>query len=155
MAAAIASRDTFSFSFPQGAVGRSDAVDDAPAGAKFIHCPDSNVTCVKRTRSNTPLAALATLNNEVFNQAAKALGKRMIQEKVNDTDRIIRGFRLCVSREPSTKEQTLLNKLLHAARVFYKSHDTEAKVFNGDAEASAWAATARVILNMDEFIVRE
>ena len=118
-------------------------------------CPDSNITCVKRTRSNTPLAALATLNNEVFNQAAKALGKRMIQEKVNDTDRIIHGFRLCVSRKPSTKEQTLLNNLLNAARGFYKSHDTEAKAFNGDAEASAWATIARVILNMDEFITRE
>ena len=121
----------------------------------IFDCPDSNVTCVKRTRSNTPLAALATLNNEVFNQAAKALGKRLIQDKTNDTDRITHGFRLCVARIPSTKERTSLNELLKTAREFYKSHDAEAKAFNGDAEASAWAATARVMLNMDEFITRE
>ncbi len=36
-------------------------------------CPDSNVTCVKRNISNTPIAALATLNNSVFTDAAKAV----------------------------------------------------------------------------------
>ena len=29
-------------------------------------CPDSNVACVKRNRSNTPLAALTTLNNATY-----------------------------------------------------------------------------------------
>jgi len=118
-------------------------------------CPDSNVTCIKRTRSNTPLAALTTLNNEVFSEAAKTLGKRLIQEKENDKDRIIYGFRLCVARVPTNYEQESLRKLLDGARKYYKTHETEAIAYNGGTEASAWAATARVMLNMDEFITRE
>ena len=118
-------------------------------------CPDSNVTCIKRSRSNTPLAALTTLNNEVFSEAAKALGKRLIQEKENDSDRIIYGFRLCVARAPTINEQESLQALLNAARKYYRAHKTEAMIYNGETEASAWAATARVMLNMDEFITRE
>ena len=36
-------------------------------------CPDSNTTCVQRRTSNTPLQALATLNNESFVEAAQAI----------------------------------------------------------------------------------
>ena len=43
-------------------------------------CPDSNVACVKRSRSNTPLAALVTLNNATFTEAAKAFAQRIMKE---------------------------------------------------------------------------
>ena len=118
-------------------------------------CPDSNVTCVKRTRSNTPLAALATLNNEVFNEAAKVLAKRLLKEKSDDAERITLGFKICVAREPSTDERAALANLLKQTHAYYTAHEAEAKALNGDAEASAWAATARVLLNLDEFITRE
>ncbi len=39
-------------------------------------CPDSNTTCIERNRSNTPLAALATMNNEVFVEAARGFAHR-------------------------------------------------------------------------------
>ena len=57
-------------------------------------CPDSNVTCVKRNISNTPIAALATLNNSVFTDAAKAMAKRLIKEQNSDVQRITMGFQL-------------------------------------------------------------
>ena len=118
-------------------------------------CPDSNVTCVKRTRSNTPLAALATLNNEVFAESAKALAKRLLKEKSDDLERIALGFKICVAREPSADERAALANLLKQTRAYYAAHEAEAKALNGDVEASAWAATARVLLNLDEFITRE
>jgi len=118
-------------------------------------CPDSNVTCVKRTRSNTPLAALATLNNEVFTEAAKALGKRMLAASKTDTERLTAGFQICVARKPDIREMAALTNLLHRARVYYKGNEATAKTFNGDAEASAWAIIARVLQNLDEFITRE
>jgi cell division septum initiation protein DivIVA len=118
-------------------------------------CPDSNVTCVKRGRSNTPLAALATLNNTVFSEAAKAMAKRILQEKSDDADRIERCFRLCVARPPTPDEHAAFAGLLKSAREYYRSHEQEAKAYNGDAEASAWATIVRIILNMDEFITRE
>lgn len=118
-------------------------------------CPDSNVTCVKRGRSNTPLAALATLNNTVFTEAAKALAKRVLKEKQDETKRIDYCFRLCVARPPTSSERAALVNLLNSARDYFRSHETDAKVYNGNPEASAWAATARIMLNMDEFIMRE
>jgi hypothetical protein len=118
-------------------------------------CPDSNVTCVKRSRSNTPLAALATLNNSVFAEAAKAMAKRVIKEKPDDASRIERCFRLCVARPPTPDEHAAFAGLLKSAREYYRSHKPEAKAYNGNPEASTWAATARIMLNMDEFITRE
>ena len=118
-------------------------------------CPDSNVTCVKRTRSNTPLAALATLNNEVFIEAAKALAKQLLKENSTDELRIALGFKMCVAREPSSDESAALINLLKQTRAYYAAHALEAKALNGNAEASAWTATARVMLNLDEFITRE
>ena len=118
-------------------------------------CPDSNVTCVKRNISNTPLAALTTLNNAIYNGAAKALAKRMMTERAAEIKRIRYGFRICVTRPPTLDEEAAFTKLLQQANQFYTANVTEAKDYNGNAEASAWATVARIMLNMDEFFTRE
>jgi hypothetical protein len=66
-------------------------------------CPDSNVTTVQRGRSNTPLAALITLNNDSFAEAAQSLSARVWSEiqqgsPGNDSVRLTRAFRLCLDR---------------------------------------------------------
>jgi hypothetical protein len=56
-----------------------------------------------------------------------------------------------------------LSELLEQARKYYKSAPDEAKKMTGRfadpkipaAEAAAWTATVRVLLNLDEFITRE
>ena len=80
---------------------------------------------------------------------------RTIKEKSNDAERLTRAFRLCVARPPTKAEHAAFAGLLKQAREFYKTHEAEAKALAGDAESSAWAATARIMLNMDEFITRE
>jgi hypothetical protein len=121
----------------------------------LFDCPDSNVTCVKRKISNTPLAALTTLNNEVYSEAAKALALRMIKAGASDSARMAHGFQLCVARPPTSAESRALINLFKTANKYYQSNVAEAKIFGGNPEASAWAATARVLLNLDEFITRE
>ena len=127
-------------------------------------CPDSNVTCVKRTRSNTPLAALITLNNQTFVEASRGLAQRVIRElpEGDDRARIERAFRLCVARAPEPEESDRLESLLETARGYYRENPEEAAWFAGDkksdpvppTEAAAWLATVRVILNLDEFLTR-
>ena len=83
--------------------------------------PDSNVCCVRRERSNTPLQALTLLNDTVFVECAQAFGKRIVEEKTSDTkERLRYGFRLCLAREPTSVElerlSALYNDLLAACR---------------------------------------
>ncbi len=59
--------------------------------------PNGEASCVKRTRSNTPLQALTGLNETIFVECARALGKRAVLEGgKTDADRLTFAFRLCV-----------------------------------------------------------
>jgi hypothetical protein len=127
-------------------------------------CPDANTTNVKRTVSNTPLQALTTLNAESFAEAAKSLAKRVLEAGLaNDDERIARMFRLCVSRAPGEKETKSLRSLLYDSRAWYAKHAEEAKTLTKGCESkqvstdelAAWTATARIVLNLDEFVTRE
>ena len=127
-------------------------------------CPDANLTCVERRASNTPLQALITLNNESFVEASQAFAKRLLSESfADDAARLNHAFRLCLTRVPSESERSQLTGLLASNRDFYKAHQDEAKKLLGHTtvsgsspdETAAWIATARILLNLDEFITRE
>jgi hypothetical protein len=127
-------------------------------------CPDSNTSQLSREISNTPLQALATLNNEVFTEAAQAMARRVLQDGGStDVDRLSYALRLCIARRPEAIEIEKFHELLDAARDYYQSHEEAAKqmtqrhtVVDVPApENAAWVATLRMVLNLDEFIVRD
>jgi hypothetical protein len=124
--------------------------------------PDSNVCCVRRDKSNTPLQALTLLNDAVFVECAQALGRRLHTEKGSVEERIKLGFRLCVTREPTAKELSILKRLCDELKTMCKAKPDEAAKLvgkdkpSGDiADAAAWTALARTLLNLDEFVNRE
>jgi hypothetical protein len=126
--------------------------------------PDSNLCCVRRERSNTPLQALTLLNDAVFFECAQALGRRILAEQPGTTpERIRHAFRLCLVREPSPSELTRLEQLFEELRATCRSKPEAAAQLLGKtkpagvdpAEAAAWIALARTILNLDEFVTRE
>ena len=127
-------------------------------------CPDANATCVERNVSNTPLQALVLLNNECFVEASQGLARRMMSERLeDDAARMAMGFRLCVLRPPTALEINDFVRLLQQARTYYRGHLEDAKKLAGGKvnegipvdELAAWTASARAILNMDEFLTRE
>ncbi|MGC3970089.1 MAG: DUF1553 domain-containing protein [Pirellulales bacterium] len=138
-------------------------------------CPDANVTCVNRTVSNTPLQALTLLNNESFVEASQSLAKRLLTDdeigkanaaaksQAGDNARLAAALQICLARKARTDELDRLDNLLENAREFYQDHPEEAEQMIGrfavptvpNAEAAAWTATLRVLLNLDEFITRE
>ena len=127
-------------------------------------CPDSNVTNVQRTRSNTPIGALVTLNNPVYVDAARAMARRVLREELSgDGRRITRVFRLCVARPPRHDEVARLVQLLRINRAWYDAHESDAADLVGDyatagvpiSELATWVATSRMVMNLDEFITRE
>jgi mono/diheme cytochrome c family protein len=126
--------------------------------------PDANLACVRRDRTNTPLQALTLLNNTVFVECAQALGRRMMREEKGGTEARLRyGFRLCVSREPTAGEQERLAKLYADLLALCKADPEKTAKLAGPnvpagtdaAEAAAWMATARALLNLDEYVTRE
>ena len=126
-------------------------------------CPDSNTACLQRRISNTPLAALVTLNNSVFTEAAQAFGRRILSWKGTDSERLAKAFRTCVARPPTKYELAALQTLLDDSRAWYAENSGDAGKLIGKfaanevpaQENAAWVATARVLLNLDEFLTRE
>jgi hypothetical protein len=120
-------------------------------------CPDANVASVRRNVSNTPLQALTTLNAATFAEASLALARRLLAspEEAGDAVRLERAFRLCLIRSPRPDEIRVLEELLQEARAYYAAHEAETAKLGGEIETAAWTATARILLNTDEFITRE
>jgi hypothetical protein len=125
--------------------------------------PDANTTCTRRPRSNTPLQALTLANDRAFFEIAQGLAARVLREApAYDEGRLRYAFQACLTREPTPLEQQRLTAFLEAQRTAYsqdaKLAQTAAPADMGDippAEAAAWTAVARVLLNLDEFITRE
>ena len=133
----------------------------------LFDCPDSNLTCVSRNSSNTPLQALTLLNNEIFVEAAREFGQRILKHSGTDRNRLAQAFRLCVSRHPTVSEIDQFQEMLNASRKWYEANKdaaralgkagTESESSKNDydqLEVAAWIATCRIMLNMDEFITR-
>jgi hypothetical protein len=126
--------------------------------------PDSNVCCVRRERSNTPLQALTLLNDTVFFECAQALGRRIAAEKSGSSaDRIRYAFRVCLAREPSPRELDRLSRLHTELLENARANPPEAAKLAGKdlptgasaTEVAAWVALGRALMNLDEFVTRE
>ena len=136
--------------------------------------PDSNLSCVRRDRSNTPLQALTLWNDPVFHECAQALGGRIVNERTatgrtaedgphNLIERRVRFvFRTCLSREPSEMDVRVVNELVQTQTQLLKADVKAAKAIAGDEtladeraiELAVWMTVARTILNLDEFVTR-
>lgn len=119
---------------------------------------------VRRARTNTPLQALALMNDVTFVEAARALAERMILEGGSSADgRITLGFRLVLSRRPTGQELQLLQQSVPSYTEHFSDETAEQLVTIGDAatsdqidktELAAWTLAASVILNLDETVTR-
>jgi hypothetical protein len=126
--------------------------------------PSREVTCERRPRTNTPLQALATLNDRAFIQPAAALARRMMTGAQGDRERAILGFRLCLARMPREPELNLILKLHRTNLEKYRKDVTAAKELATSgldlpkdldiAELAAWTVVANVLLNLDETITK-
>ncbi|MES2706826.1 MAG: DUF1553 domain-containing protein [Verrucomicrobiota bacterium] len=127
--------------------------------------PDREFGCVRRSRTNTPLQALAMLNEPSLLQAAGHLGARMRKEGGgDDARRLAKGFELCTSRQPTDREAAAMLRLLTKLRASFltDADGAAAMVKTGGitatgsttAETAAWTAVASNLLNLDETITR-
>jgi hypothetical protein len=124
--------------------------------------PNREVCTIRRNRTNTPLQALVTLNDPVYIEAAQGLARRMMKEGSSVSDRIRRGFEICVAREPNEKEVTRLAVLFGESLSDYgKSPEKSKQMASLDGkdqpeivELAAWTTVANVLLNLDETLMK-
>jgi hypothetical protein len=126
--------------------------------------PNGDIACVRRTRSNTPLQALITLNEPIFMECARALAIRALRQPScsNDAERLTFAFRNCLSREPTTAETQTLLDLLERQKQHFASGGGKAEDLAGlqaagtsASDLAAWTTVTRVLLNLDETITKE
>ena len=133
-----------------------------PPTLQLLDAPSRETCTVRRSRTNTPLAALALLNDVQFFETARALAQRTLTEAGPDAKaRASHAFRLATARRPTDDELDILVRQYEAQRVAYAA-DLEAakKVLTvgenkppdglDPAELAAWTLVANCILNLDE-----
>ena len=126
--------------------------------------PDSNVTCTRRERSNTPLQALTLLNDPVFVEAAQGLGAKLSGSRMETaSERIRKAYMICLARDPAPAETARMLRLYDSLYRLAAANPQEATRLAGKglgatsnpAAAAAWVGVARTVLNLDEFVTRE
>jgi hypothetical protein len=143
-------------SMPDPALGNFDA-------------PNGDISCARRLRSNTPLAALTGLNEPIFLEAARGLALRTLREGgADDGSRVDRAFFLCTARLPTADEKQELLAFLAAQRKRIADGWLDPReIASGNPEtlpalppgttpqdAAAWTLVSRVLLNLDETITK-
>ena len=126
--------------------------------------PDREFCTVSRSSTNTPLQALALLNEPTFLEAARKLGERMLREcAADDSARIATVFRLATGRTPREEETRVLLRTLcrfrdqfncepDAARAFLNVGASPVDASLTPADLAACSVVAGMILNLDETI---
>jgi hypothetical protein len=137
-----------------------------PTFATF-DAPSREVCISRRPRSNTPLQALAALNDPTFLEAARVLAQRILLQGGSSAEKQVDyGFRLCLARTPTSPErQRLIGLYQQQLKSFQSEHgDAEQLVSVGSAERpaglenaklAAWMMVANVLLNLDEVVTKE
>ncbi|MBN9120111.1 MAG: PSD1 domain-containing protein [Planctomycetes bacterium] len=121
--------------------------------------PSGEACTARREVSNTALQALTMLNDAVLVEVAQALAKRAAAHGGDTSDRVAYLFRLCLVRPPTADEVAAIGKFYAAQKGRFAADPKRAETVAGAGEnvveRAAWAATARAILNLDEFVTRE
>jgi hypothetical protein len=132
--------------------------------------PNGDIACVRRSRSNTPLQALTTLNEPLFLEAARALAWKTVREGGTTNGQKLRfAFRRVLGRAPAVGETSELLALYTRQRERFlrgEANPWNLATSNPDKasplpagvkmeEIAAWTAVSRVLLNLDETITKE
>ena len=137
-----------------------------PPSMSTFDAPAREASCVRRERSNTPLQALALMNDVQHVEAARAFAQRILKEDgSDDAARLAFAWRTAVGRRPKADEATATQEALTAHRARYASapEDATKLITFGDSkpdpalpapELAAWTLTAGLLLNLDETLNR-
>lgn len=137
-----------------------------PPLMNVFDAPDRTSCVALRVPTNTPLQALAMLNDEQFLECARWMAIHTLRETSADDQRLTNIFRRTTGRRPETSELSLIQQRLAELRIRYRqSPDDASGLLNQGTIASppdlpqdelaAWMLIANALLNLDETLVRD
>ncbi len=137
----------------------------APPTALLFDAPNREICMVKRSRTDTPLQALALLNEVTFVEAARKLAEKMLTDGgTTSTDRLRWAFQAVTCRTPNPEELRVLNDGLERQQTYFKQNPQAASAIIGFGtskspalsapELAAYTVSANVLFNLDEFLTR-
>jgi hypothetical protein len=135
----------------------------APPSMFLFDAPDREFCNVGARRTNTPLQALAALNERGFLDAAQGLGRRMLKFSGDVRSRLRHGFHLALARDPGRLENEVLRDTWNSAKSEFRDDGAAALQLSGmksgetfDAgELAAYVTVANVLLNLDTLLTKE
>lgn len=121
--------------------------------------PTGEACIARREVSNSPLQALTLLNDPMFIEVSRALGRAVMRAGDDDTSRIRDLARRVLSREFDEDEARVMADYLALQRRRLAAGEIDAaKLTRGDkpdaVEQAAWMLMARAVMNLDEAIVK-
>ena len=128
--------------------------------------PSREVCSVRRSRTNTPLQALSTMNDPTFIEAARVLaGKLLAKHSLSPEARLAYAFRLATGRQPNANETSILSKALSDMLASFEAEPEEANALlsvgnspvsgnHAPASLAAYTALMSLILNLDETLTK-
>jgi hypothetical protein len=150
-----------------------------PPGLMTFDAPSREACVVRRSRTNTPLQALALMNDVPYVEAARKLAERIMTAdaatltrsvsegvSVTTSDRLSHAFRLATSRQPSSDEAAILAESFQVHLTKYQADKPAAEklIAIGEskrnesldpAELAAYTLVCNLILNLDEVVTKE
>jgi hypothetical protein len=126
------------------------ATFDAPSGEACL---------ARRESSNSPLQALTLLNDTIFLEAARALGRSAALQFGTDEQKAEWLLRRCLIRPASATEITELTGFAIQQRARFAKGELDPRKFTADGEGdlvdwASWTVVARALLNVDEFVMK-
>ena len=129
----------------------------------IFNAPSREVCSVRRERTNTPLQALATLNDPQFVEAARVLAQNALACRKNEDEAVDEMALRLLARPLTSKEQAVVKETLAKMRAYYEQQPEAAKKFLdvGESKATDSAPAAQLaamtmvanqLMNLDEVL---
>jgi hypothetical protein len=137
----------------------------APPTMLSMDATSREACIVQRARTNTPLQALAMLNDTTYVESARVLAQRMIADYPSN-QRIAKAFQTVTSRQPSPAELNILARRYDESFREFEADPEAAKrlISVGEfpaneplvaVELAALTTVTSLMLNLDEVVTKE
>jgi len=134
-----------------------------PASMDIFNAPNRETCAVRRDRTNTPLQALVTMNDDQFVEAARHLAQLALKQGGDDAARVDFAARRLLARSLRPEESRVVADSLAALVAYYKAHPDDANKLIAVGESkpeagldpsalAAWTMLANELLNLDEVL---